>query len=343
MGYFTLDVINQIDGVKCKSNGDADTNMFWGTIDGDPMYARVINKSLLPSNCVSTGPMNGEDVAYVFESPMDTDNYLVMVAKYPECYVFESKLADMLMANVATIRLGSVVDKSANSAQEFNERLIFWSYVYVPFNDGPNGSRIPIMWRVPDGSICDVISISEDTAQNGMSIEFVHEIKNAIAAKFPSVDLPAEEDKRYVTTELNGIFGELTVAYNRNNIGYNGKSNDVVSTAAILFNRMAVGDYANVYFKTNLIQVLSGSIPADEYYFNSGSTGEEVETSHVNSAMPETPVIDLLNTEEKQTHQSATPKSSIKQTKYVKGDNADHSSLLAIARSIGNTGHVEEE
>lgn len=111
------------------------------------------------------------------------------------------------------------------------------SYAYVPFTDGPNESKIPVMWRTV-GS--DGVGIAVDTLMEHFkgTSEFKDCMKSFaefLCDRFPSVDLKEDKSQRYVKVTLKFAEGSIaTFVYNRNHIAYNGNMNGEDKTLGVL-------------------------------------------------------------------------------------------------------------
>lgn len=117
--------------------------------------------------------------------------------------------------------VGYIVPNENNTAEEIE----LLSYAYVPFTDGPNDSKIPVMWRVDgsNGAGIAVDALMEYFRGSGEFNNCMKSFADFLNDRFPSVDLKESKDQRY--TEITLKLSEdatATFVYNRNHIAYNG-------------------------------------------------------------------------------------------------------------------------
>ena len=102
----------------------------------------------------------------------------------------------------------------------------------VSFNNGPNNSKLPILWRVDKPytkvPVYDVY-LKDDTFLFDRDV-FMRAI-NTIKKDLPPVDLDTDADSRYVTLEVDdGVY----FMYNRNHVAYNGASSTYEEFAPLM-------------------------------------------------------------------------------------------------------------
>ena len=141
------------------------------------------------------------------------------------------------------------------------------AHIYVPFSDGPKGSKIPIMWRndlspkhFEEGRLPwrGTTSFDDYTGDDGIVFDddkfndFVKLLSTSLAA----VDLETEPEKRYayIRTKLDddlNTSNSPVFVYNRNHVAHHGAVASKEKMSPILF--LLMTEYADSIYKEWLV------------------------------------------------------------------------------------------
>lgn len=198
------------------------------------VYVRIIDKTFtFASYHITPYRTSGVNVNYAI---WEDDNSTLIVA-VPSDVSFDK---DSIFTEMEFIGY-----TAADGAMFNPSEIEFFSYAYVPFINGPQGSKIPVMWRTVTGNTSfgglTLDSISEAMATGKPLNDMMKSLAEYIATKYPSVDLKEQKDQRFISLAFqvaNNTFAYFT--YNRNHVAYNGNIDGELKTLAIL---CAVADY----------------------------------------------------------------------------------------------------
>lgn len=229
----------------------------WGKISGCPVYIRRFDSGVLdiPEETMSSNTIHNI-TELQSESNTFKDKVVLIVCKNEEneslIFVFKSgelkEVGFMDIQRKIVEKTGDVgfsckmihTFESLKYVRDKSSLLDLYWKVYVPFVDGSNGSKLPVMWYAPvagpvTGTLITganqtkVLSQLEDTA---------HFLIGKLKESLPSIDLKESEEGRYKYF----TFVDTNYMYNRNHLGFNGKIFDIMAIAPIvlrvIYNRL---------------------------------------------------------------------------------------------------------
>ena len=141
------------------------------------------------------------------------------------------------------------------------------AHIYVPFSDGPKGSKIPIMWRndlspkhFEDGRLPwrSTTSFDDYTGDDGIVFDDnkFNDFVKLLSTSLASVDLETEPEKRYayIRTKLDddlNTSNSPVFVYNRNHVAHHGAVASKEKMSPILF--LLMTEYAGSIYKEWLV------------------------------------------------------------------------------------------
>lgn len=129
----------------------------------------------------------------------------------------------------------------------------------VSFNEGPNNSKMPVLWRVDaptQGMAVYTMNLTDDKVL--FSVDTFKEAITNLKQQLPPVDLDTEADKRYVTLEVDdGVY----FVYNRNHVAYNGTLSYYGEFAPLVMYLLAL--YWDEVETENFTGFIAGSVEED--------------------------------------------------------------------------------
>lgn len=179
-------------------------------------------------------------ICYVIAADINVDN--IEMAICPEGYTF----------------IGVTVQGGESSIDLYKYDQL--ASTYVPCNNGPNNSILPILWRVdqPHGGIATYDVFLKDTTflfDREVFMDAITRLKNDL----PAVDLDTEPEKRFITLEVDdGVY----FMYNRNHVAYNGNTPYYEEFAPIVFWAMAT--YWDCIEFENFTEYITSAMTEDE-------------------------------------------------------------------------------
>lgn len=205
----------------------------WGKINGVFAYIRRIDSIMLYRNAIEESTVTMQEFArkvftedlasnplmyVVYSGPSD---FIVMVMEANEVMKFKSDCDVYALCPDGYTPCGYGRFKDFSGDFDYVYRARLYSFLYVPFNDGPNGSKIPVSWyRAEVGSLVnsfDRLSCM-DMCVPKWSKKEISNFYLGLKEKYPSVDLENVPSSRYAT--VTSV--EDDIIYNRNHIAYNG-------------------------------------------------------------------------------------------------------------------------
>lgn len=219
-----------------------DGTLAWGTVCNNPVYVRYFTSINVPTNVpkqsgsvpemlqnISANNTFSEDtyIALFFKNFANDMIVYVSTLKYIKA-ISEAPLYDISPDGYSLYSASALLGKKDSNAISSQENFDLWSYIHVPFNNGAKGSLIPILYCIGVSNESE-LSISAKI-QDGVET-FSHDIMREIEKRYPKVNLEEGGSReRFVEISIAG----KSYIYNRNNVGYNGKSSDVESAAPII-------------------------------------------------------------------------------------------------------------
>lgn len=275
-----MNTIVKYDNLKSAVSVGADTaSLYWGWVEGEFIYWKDIDYSAI-SDVEFSSELSLRDI---YEKCNDSDyiallygnkgsRYFIKVLKATSCKVLQYLDAnDLNDSNDGYEYRGwHKLWKICNENNELLRNEARFTYMsWVSFNNGPNGSKLPILWMnthstipYPPESIMKCLRINleyYDIRNNGdcNAIIFCKSIYQALSKKFKSVDLPESEDWRYVSNFAIGSRYTFPFVYNRNHIAYNGDIGEVAKMPQLIL--YALWDFEEATYEIhNLYEYIQG-------------------------------------------------------------------------------------
>ena len=259
-----LDVISTIPKLEAKHVMDCGT-LAWGSIAGCPVYVRLLQRSDIQSNNISHAESSlTETVNWLISKDAvdDTVVYAMYESMEGEVLMYMYRLGDLIthgiplesdMASPEHINQGASYFVRVNEGCSAGELDMYWR-LYVPFVDGPNNSKIPVMWFVPQQA--DKVPFSLGNYVNNIiddCIKASHDIMGNLREVLEPVNLPEEKEKRYALLKHDNT----TFVYNRNHIGYNGNISDAMCIMPLILKAMTTN--FNSIREESVILALNGN------------------------------------------------------------------------------------
>lgn len=262
-----------VPGLEIKHYTPCDT-LAWGKLGGCPVYVRKVNRiNLMPY-------YDGRpDTISELNSLVKEDGYVAIVFQSETDYIIYVIYSDGL-GTIGNVSINSIcpasyqyagVVKLGDGVEDHDEiRMQFTKMVYVPFNNGSNGSLIPIMWAITgtgDGlNGCTTITAEEYESlisDGAVSIDNANSIFTRIKTALPAIELEGSpKGARYSCVKVENKDSVSLYAYNRNHVAYNGNTDSLKAIMSILLDRL-YGVFENIV-RCNLGRYINNDISQDD-------------------------------------------------------------------------------
>lgn len=305
-----------VPGLEIKRYTPCDT-LAWGELEGCQLYVRKINRTYLmpyydgrPDTMDELKSLVTEAgyIAIVFQSATD---YIIYVVYSGELGAIDNISINSICP--ASYEYAGIV-KLGDGVEDHDEiRMQFTKMVYVPFNHGPLGSLIPIMWAITGTSEglngCATITAEEYESlisDGAVSIDTANSIFTRIKTALPAIELEGSpKEARYSCVKVEDKDGISLYAYNRNHVAYNGNTDSLKAVMSILLDRLYgvftsitrcnLGRYINnAIDRDDLVIAFAGSdAPTDEVAGNTsvGNTNADVKKEEESMKFSDNPLI----------------------------------------------------
>lgn len=262
-----------VPGLEVKHYTPCDT-LAWGKLGGCPVYVRKVDRAAIipyydgrPESISELTSLVKEDgyVAIVFQSEVD---YVIYV-------MYSDGIGTIGNVSINSIcpssyQYAGIVKLGDGVEEQSEDRMKFTKMVYVPFNNGSNGSLIPIMWAITgtgdglNGCVTITAEEYESIISDGVvSIDSANSIFTRIKTALPAIELESSpKGARYscVKVEHDGIVSMY--AYNRNHVAYNGNTDSLRAIMSVLLERLC-GVFPNIV-RCNLGRYINNAIDRDD-------------------------------------------------------------------------------
>jgi hypothetical protein len=216
-----------------------DGSLAWGKYNGELIYAKRFKLDELAgieksSNDVTLSRL----AAIVFKGAED---YVVIV-------IPNNTKVDILppigYEKVCVRPLTFLNDRGKFSRDE----AMFFAKVFVPFNDGPSGSKLPIIWYSSSNDTfeCETMKsvrslpaelVNAYITADGFALQGVADLSSTIESSYPPVVLTGDRDhddyERYQSL-MTDRENQITFVYNRNHVAYNGNKETLASMLPVV-------------------------------------------------------------------------------------------------------------
>ena len=262
-----------VPGLEIKHYTPCDT-LAWGKLGGCPVYVRKVDRMYLMPYYDGRPDTIGELKSLIKEA-----GYVAIVFQSATDYIIYVIYSDVI-GTIGNVSINSVcpasyqyagVVKLGDGIEDHDEiRMQFTKMVYVPFNNGSNGSLIPIMWAITGTSEglngCATITAEEYESlisDGAVSIDNANSIFTRIKTALPAIELEGSpKEARYSCVKVEDKDGISLYAYNRNHVAYNGNTDSLKAIMSILLDRL-YGVFTDIV-KCNLGRYINNAIDRDD-------------------------------------------------------------------------------